>query len=74
MGNPIIGDPKYFDIENWALPGGVQNKLHLHARRIRIPHPDGGVLDISAPLPPHMLQTWNLLGFEPDVPDEEDWK
>ena len=74
MGNPIIGDPKYFDIENWALPGGVQNKLHLHAHRIRIPHPDGGVLDISAPLPPHMLQTWNLLGFEPDVPDEEDWK
>ncbi|MGB7285823.1 MAG: RluA family pseudouridine synthase, partial [Salaquimonas sp.] len=35
MRHPIIGDPKYFDIENWQLPGGIQNKLHLHARRIR---------------------------------------
>lgn len=64
IGHPIIGDPKYFNIENWELPGGIQNRLHLHARRIRIPHPDGGFLDITAPLPPHMVQTWNLLGFE----------
>ena len=47
-------------------PGGIQNKLHLHARRIRIAHPDGGTLDVTAPLPPHMVQTWNLLGFDPD--------
>ena len=66
MGHPIIGDPKYFDVENWELPGGIQNKLHLHAHRIRIAHPDGGVLDVTAPLPPHMIQTWNLLGFDPD--------
>ena len=57
---------KYFDVENWELPGGIQNKLHLHARRIRIAHPDGGTLDVTAPLPPHMVQTWNLLGFDPD--------
>lgn len=71
IGNPIIGDPKYFNIENWQLPGGVQKKLHLHARRIRIAHPDGGVLDVSAPLPPHMVQTFNLLGFEPDAAELE---
>ena len=64
IGHPIVGDPKYFQIENWQLPGGMQNKLHLLARRIALPHPRGGVIDITAPLPPHMLQTWNLLGFE----------
>jgi 23S rRNA pseudouridine955/2504/2580 synthase len=64
VGNPIIGDPKYFNIENWELPGGIQNKLHLLARRIVVPHPRGGVIDVSAPLPPHMEQSWNLLGLD----------
>ncbi|MTI44146.1 ribosomal large subunit pseudouridine synthase C [Roseibium hamelinense] len=79
IGNPIIGDDKYFNIENWELPGGIQNRLHLLARRIVIPHPSGnGTIDVSAPLPPHMQQTWNLLGFdvsdydpEADDPDEQ---
>src|SRR5690348_13324974 len=30
----IVGDPKYFNKENWQLPGGLQNRLHLLARRI----------------------------------------
>lgn len=64
IGHAIIGDPKYFDIENWELPGGLQNRLHLLARRIVIPHPRGGVIDATAPLPPHMQQSWNLLGLE----------
>ena len=78
IGHPIIGDDKYFNIENWELPGGIQNRLHLLARRIVIPHPSGhGVIDVSAPLPPHMQQTWNLLGFDasdydPDISDPED--
>jgi 23S rRNA pseudouridine955/2504/2580 synthase len=62
----IVGDPKYFNRENWQLPGGLQNRLHLLARRIVIPHPRGGVIDATAPLPPHMLQSWNLLGLEHD--------
>jgi len=62
----IVGDPKYFNKENWQLPGGLQKKLHLLARRIVIPHPRGGVIDATAPLPPHMLQSWNLLGLEAD--------
>jgi 23S rRNA pseudouridine955/2504/2580 synthase len=62
--HPIVGDPKYFNWENWELPGGMQNKLHLLARRIAVPHPRGGTVDVSAPLPPHMEQTWNLLGFD----------
>jgi len=64
IGHPIVGDPKYFNKENWELPGGIQDKLHLLARRIVVPHPRGGVIDASAPLPPHMEQTWNLLGFD----------
>ena len=68
---PIVGDPKYFNVENWEFPGGIQKKLHLHARRIRIPHPKGGILDVSAPLPPHMQQSWNLLGFDESAYDPE---
>jgi 23S rRNA pseudouridine955/2504/2580 synthase len=70
MGHPIVGDPKYFDIENWELPGGIQKKLHLLARRIVIPHPrTGKPIDVTAPLPPHMQQTWNLLGFDTSLYD-----
>ncbi|MEH3148258.1 MAG: RluA family pseudouridine synthase [Methylobacterium frigidaeris] len=65
IGHPLVGDPKYFDIENWELPGGIQNRLHLLARRIVIPHPrTGQPVDVTAPLPPHMAQSWNLLGFD----------
>lgn len=65
LGHPILGDPKYFDIENWDLPGGIQNRLHLHAQRIMIPHPDSGKINVSAPLPQHMVQTFNVFGFDP---------
>jgi 23S rRNA pseudouridine955/2504/2580 synthase len=65
IGHPIIGDPKYFDRHNAEIPGGIQNKLHLLARRIVLPHPRGqGVIDVTAPLPDHMKQSWNLLGFD----------
>jgi 23S rRNA pseudouridine955/2504/2580 synthase len=65
IGCPIIGDPKYFEADtNWDFPGGIQNRMHLHARRIVIPHPDKGVIDVTAPMPPHMRQSWNLIGFD----------
>ncbi len=65
IGHPIVGDPKYFNIENWPLPGGLQNRLHLLARRLVIPHPRADkLIDVSAPLPPHMQQSWNVLGFD----------
>jgi len=64
IGHPIVGDPKYFSKENWELPGGMQNRLHLLARRIVVAHPRGGVVDVTAPLPPHMQQSWNLLGLD----------
>jgi 23S rRNA pseudouridine955/2504/2580 synthase len=71
IGCPIIGDPKYFEADqNWEFPGGIQNRLHLLARRIIIPHPDRGVIDVTAPLPPHMAQSWNLLGFDEAAAEE----
>ncbi|MCO6050937.1 RluA family pseudouridine synthase [Mesorhizobium sp. RP14(2022)] len=71
IGCPIIGDPKYFEADtNWEFPGGIQNRLHLHARRIVIPHPDGGKIDVTAPLSPHMRQSWNLLGFDENAAGE----
>jgi 23S rRNA pseudouridine955/2504/2580 synthase len=65
IGNPIIGDPKYFVRENWELPPGIQNRLHLLARRIVVPHPrTGRPIDVTAPLPPHMAQSWSLLALD----------
>jgi 23S rRNA pseudouridine955/2504/2580 synthase len=64
IGHAIVGDPKYFDKQNWEMPGGMQDRLHLLARRIAVPHPRGGTVDVTAPLPPHMQQSWNLLGLD----------
>ena len=71
IGHPIIGDPKYFDVENWSLPGGIQNRLHLLARRISLPHPAGGRIDVTAPLPPHMQQSWAVFGLDATRYDAE---
>ena len=72
LGNPIIGDPRYFDIENWQGAPGLGEGLHLHARRIRLPLRSGKLLDVSAPLPPHMAQSFDALGFDADRYDVKD--
>ena len=64
IGHPIVGDPKYFSKENWELPGGLQNRLHLHGAPHRGAASARRLIDVTAPLPPHMLQTWNLIGFD----------
>jgi 23S rRNA pseudouridine955/2504/2580 synthase len=79
VGHPIVGDSKYFVRENWELPPGIQNKLHLLARRIVVPHPrTGKPIDVTAPLPAHMQQSWNMLSFDAgqydpitEAPDED---
>jgi 23S rRNA pseudouridine955/2504/2580 synthase len=65
IGHPIIGDNKYDG--GLALPAdNIEPKLHLHARRLIIPHPAGKTkIDVTAPLPEHMLRTWDLLGLDP---------
>lgn len=64
IGTPILGDEKYGG--NSDMPEGVSKRLHLHARRIVFPHPRGGTVDVSAPLPQHMLDTWEMFGFDPE--------
>lgn len=66
LGTPIIGDPRYFNIENWQGAPGLSEGLHLHARRLAIPLRGGKRIDISAPLPPHMRTSFETLGFDPD--------
>jgi 23S rRNA pseudouridine955/2504/2580 synthase len=61
LGVPILGDPKYG--EDRSHMDGFTDKLHLHARALALPHPDGGTLTVTAPLPPHMRETFDRLGF-----------
>lgn len=72
LGTPILGDPRYFRIENWQAPEELGRGLHLHSRRISLPLKSGKLLDVSAPLPPHMLQTFEALGFDADRFDVQD--
>ena len=65
LGTPIVGDFKYGGTAARGK-GAIADKLHLHARSIDIARPDGGRLDVTAPLPQHMLKSWELLGFDPD--------
>lgn len=66
IGHPIAGDNKY-EGEEVLKDSGIEEKLHLHARRLIIPHPAGGKkIDVTAPLPAHMRATWDLLGLDPD--------
>jgi 23S rRNA pseudouridine955/2504/2580 synthase len=64
IGHPIVGDAKYGGAEAF-LTGGISRKLHLHARRIRIEAPDGGAIDVTAELPPHISESLATLGFDP---------
>jgi 23S rRNA pseudouridine955/2504/2580 synthase len=65
LGTPIVGDFKYGGTDARAK-GEIADKLHLHARSIDIGRPDGGRLQATAPLPPHMVKSWKLLGFDPN--------
>lgn len=68
---PIVGDAKYGGPDAF-LTGGVSRKLHLHARSLTVDHPSGNTLTITAPLPSHMLDSWEMLGFEKDAPSREE--
>ena len=70
IGTPILGDGKYGGIDA-ALPGmDLGPGLHLHARAIALPHPDGGTLSVEAPIPPHFRVTMRALGFNPEAAAE----
>ena len=51
------------------LTGAISRKMHLHARRLRIDHPDGGQIDVTAELPDHFAASMAALGFDPALGD-----
>jgi 23S rRNA pseudouridine955/2504/2580 synthase len=86
IGHPIVGDGKYGGSgqenlgDGWGaqLGGDLSKKLHLHARSLTLEHPvTKARLNLVAPLPEHMRQTWETFQWQPsDVPAdpfEEDW-
>jgi len=73
IGHPIVGDGKYGGPDAF-LTGAISRKLHLHARRLRIDHPDGERIDVTAELPEHFAASIAALGFDPllaDLPLDE---
>jgi len=69
IGTPILGDAKYGAAAAHlaGVPGA--KRVHLHARALSIPHPLGGTLRVTAPLPRHMRRSWEFLGFADDAED-----
>lgn len=71
LGTPILGDGKYAGAAAFLSKENLPRQLHLHARRLRLPHPAGrGWIDVTAPLPEHMRRTWTFFGFAPK-PDRD---
>lgn len=69
VGHAILGDPKYGDQAGAALSAGL--KLQLHARRLALPHPDGGALVLEAPVSPELRAGFDRFGFdELEAPEE----
>ena len=72
IGHPIVGDNKY-EGDKLMPAENMDKALHLHARRLVIPHPvTKAKIDVSAPLPEHMKRTWSTLGLDPDRFDRDD--
>jgi tRNA pseudouridine32 synthase / 23S rRNA pseudouridine746 synthase len=59
LGCPVVGDPVYGDRASGE-------PLQLYARSIRLPlYPARPPLEITAPVPPHMLGALGRLGYDP---------
>ncbi|MDD5587234.1 MAG: RluA family pseudouridine synthase [Alphaproteobacteria bacterium] len=67
-GTPILGDRLYGDEGPPGLPKKeIGAGLHLHARRLVLPHPRKGVIDVTAPLGKALLKTFRWFGFDENV-------
>lgn len=67
IGCPILGDGKYGGEEALLATVADAGRLHLHARRLALPHPSGkGTLTAVAEPPPHFRRTVEAFGFSTD--------
>jgi len=64
MGTPILGDGKYGGRTAFLADLPEAKALHLFAREIRLPREGKPDIEVSAPLPPHMKETYSYFGFE----------
>ncbi len=80
IGHPIAGDGKYGGSsqenlgDGWGarMGGIISNKLHLHARMMRFEHPvTRKAVTLTAPLPAHMAQSWETLGWREDLASDD---
>ena len=69
IGHPIVGDGKYGGQDAFLSGSGISRKMHLHARRLVIDHPDKSKLDVTADLPEHFAASMVQLGFDPALSD-----
>jgi 23S rRNA pseudouridine955/2504/2580 synthase len=64
IGCPILGDGKYGGEVALLAPVADAGRLHLHARRLTLPHPSGkGELKVEAEAPPHFRRTVEAFAF-----------
>jgi len=70
LATPILGDGKYAGAGAFIARESVPRQLHLHARRLILPHPRKGMIDVTAPLPPHMRETQRFFGFAGDYDED----
>ncbi|MED5423859.1 MAG: hypothetical protein VX740_10515, partial [Pseudomonadota bacterium] len=69
MGCPLIGYFKYgYDPELFAQIN-LKKRLHLHAYRLRLPHPANRkkILDLQAPIPDDFVANMKELGFDHSI-------
>jgi len=64
IGCPILGDRKYGGEEALLSAVADSRRLHLHARRLALPHPSGkGTLKLQAEPPAHFKRTLEAFDF-----------
>ncbi len=71
IGAPILGDNKYGGDDR--VPNVLENRLHLHARRVTFAHPrEDREVDVTAPPPAHMVAAFSFFGFDLSVAEAVD--
>lgn len=64
LGTPIVGDRRYGGAASVDRGGIFRGRLHLHAHSLELKHPfTGREMGFVAPLPPHMEESFNALGW-----------
>ncbi|NVB40473.1 pseudouridylate synthase [Pseudenhygromyxa sp. WMMC2535] len=74
LAHPIIGDVRYGkgDINRLFRAQLGLHRLALHARSLTLEHPDGGLLELRAALPPDLAGPLAALGITLPEPPEDD--